>query len=315
MNKSADGSELIRQLRAGVTLSFSAGGALGVSEKFRVVQHKTRVANILREFPKIGEYLSGPPPVIINAYPATFGGMDSAVFVDTYLRSPTVSAALSLASTSQSTAILIAQPLTAAHFLLEHLSKALRLPERLILVLGGYPCPLSLEKFLKSRLASLENLLILHSYGVAEIDAGLMLGIARTVEGSVVYRGVNSDIGPVVKDGKLAFVVHTDIKQMKVTEESAVVVEGGIVIQNSAKRTHPDVLAMLERWHDKAWERYTGYVMFGESVTLQLRSKVQPVIDYELEHFEFCRRFGASWLDKPDWSMKKEYQPDSPVCQ
>ena len=81
-------------------------------------------------------------------------------------------------------------------------------------------------------------------------------------------------------------------------------VEGGYVIWND-DRLHPTVARILEGWTPADWRRRTGYLANDSSVRLQTRPGVEPASEHECEFYDFARRYGQSWLVKPDWSLAR----------
>jgi hypothetical protein len=69
------------------------------------------------------------------------------------------------------------------------------------------------------------------------------------------------------------------------------------------RRLHPSIDAAFESWTHADWHRRTGYVRRdGETLWMQLRQGQTPRHQAELDHWDFGRAYGFSWLDKPCWS-------------
>ncbi len=286
----------------GRTLSYSAGRTNLDPLRFRVIQPRNKLASVLEVFPNIRGLLTSSAPLVVNAYPAAIGELPQAALVDSYLRQATVSRALEFAAREHTTAILIAQPLAAAHFLATHRRHGRALPDRLLVVVGGYPCPRSLQQFLEGLVDGVSTSLLVHMYGVAEVDAGIFAGVQRNIRGDVLYRLVEQTVTPVIKDGRLAFRFEGN-ERLFVTDDYAELTDDAVVIRNDANRVAPDVLDVLETWSTDQWSRRTGYLAYANAeYVFQLRENVRAITPDEMEHFDFCRVHGASWLDKPVWS-------------
>jgi hypothetical protein len=58
---------------------------------------------------------------------------------------------------------------------------------------------------------------------------------------------------------------------------------------------------MLESWSSQDWRRRTGYVSVGAATRIQLRRRVVKETPQELDHWDYAKQFGFSWLWKPNW--------------
>lgn len=71
------------------------------------------------------------------------------------------------------------------------------------------------------------------------------------------------------------------------------------------ERWHPRALEFIEGWTSVDWRRRTGFVsQEGREFRVQLRRGVTPESVVEVEHFEYAKRFGQSWLSKPNWKLQ-----------
>jgi len=201
--------------------------------------------------------------------------------------------------------ILAGQPLFLADALLRHIDAERPLPETLLLWVGGYVMARSLERMLTARLAPhLRRFLVVQYFGAAEVDAGCLMARDRNAEGQLVYYP-RDDVEPELEGEELCLTLRspegeTIIERFR-TGDLARRSGDGWVIWNP-RRLHPEVEKALESWSDEDWKRRTGYVRRDdEKIWIQLREGEAPREPLELEHFDFARRFGFSWLDKPYW--------------
>jgi hypothetical protein len=293
-----------RPLQPGSILSYSAGQTSLDPNRFRVVLPKPgKLEYLLQQFPRLAAPLALGTPLVINAYPAPLTALRSCVVVDSYCRSETIARAMLLAVEQSLPCILIGQPLFLTDFLLRHIKKAKPLPERLVVCLGGYTCPRSLERLLLDLMAKAGvHFHLVHLYGVAEIDAGLMAAMDRTMGGDLIYRPIDEEFAPVVRDEHLWFAPRKTPECNPIpTDELAEPCEDGLVIWNPS-RLGPIVAWELETWKDADWLRRTGFVgNAGDNLLLQLREGEEPRTDKELPFYKFAEQFGMSWLQKPDW--------------
>lgn len=295
------------ELAAGDVLSYSAGstqlGPLG----FRKLRSRPGLfAAALARWPELGAALGGRTPMLVNAYPAAVGVLSTGITVDTYLSPRVMSRALRLAALAEHPVILCGQPLFVVDALLQHVRAERALPATLLLIVGGYVMPRSLERMLQSMLAGrVERLLLLHGYGTAEVDAGCMMARERDPAGRLVYYP-RDDVEPELEGDALLLSLRgpageLEIERFATGERAERRPDGGWVLWNHG-RLHPLVHAELESWSDTEWRRRTGYVRReGETVWIQLRQAEHPTHERELDHWDFGRRHGFSWLDKPYW--------------
>lgn len=142
-------------LNPGDVLSYSAGstqtGPFGFRKLRPSAERPDRVPSrgrmldtAAQRWPELLEALGDGTILFINAYPASVGTFDFGITVDTYL-SPRV--------LTRSPTILLGQPLFVADALLRHVAAGYPLPETLMLWVGGYALPRSLERMRESLLA------------------------------------------------------------------------------------------------------------------------------------------------------------------
>lgn len=286
----------------GAVLSYSAGRRGLNPYTFRIVRPAAnKLQCALRFFPEIGSFLGDKPPLMVNCYPAVFGMFDGTVSVDTYVRPETFSRALLLACDQSRSVIMLAQPLVAMEFILLHERMNLSFPRNIVICVGGYVCPASLQSAMEqvtSRQGSAAA--VMHAYGVAEIDAACLLGMKRSQDGGVIFHRASDEIVPVVKDGKLKLKCHDDPGSVLFdTSDEATEVDGGIVIGPRNQK----VASELETWSTALWERRTGHIGFVHGrMELQLRSHVTRPLKNERMFHRFAERHAFSWLNKPAWA-------------
>lgn len=294
----------------GCTVSFSAGSRHGDPAKFRIVSGNSagRLAALLEQFPALGVYFT-TPPLLLNAYPATLPPPPGVTFVDSYGRWQTFAAGLSLAAGMETTCIITAMPLAVAHLLLSALHAGTQVPSRVLLLLGGYYCPSSLESFLVGLLeAAGVTAKVLHLYGVGEIDAGLLAG-QRAPDGcEILYKSIDPRWYCQVQEGFLVFHDSANPQTMIHTEDAGDVAGEGIVLRQPSTRLDGAVYGLLESWTPDDWARRTGHLHWdGETTAIQCRQNVRPDPDQgEWDYHDYCRRFDPSWLDKPRWNWQAE---------
>lgn len=294
------------ELRPGDIISYSAGSTETGPYGFR--KTKARV-NLLTEtesrFPGSTAAIGDRTVLFINAYPATVGPFLPGISVDTYLSPRIMSRALTLGSVENHPVILVAQPLFLVDALLKHIRDGRSLPDTLLLWVGGYVMHRSLERMLMTRLAPLvKHVSLIQYFGTAEVDAGCMMARDRNEDGQLVYYP-RSDVDAEL-DGEELLLTLRNSDGSKVIErfrsgDRARRYADGFVVWN-AQRLHPSVDSVLEAFSDEDWTRRTGYVKReGEIIWKQLREGEMPRDQTELEHYDFARRFGFSWLNKPWW--------------
>jgi hypothetical protein len=298
-------------LRPGSVLSYSAGSTSTDPYGFRVVQPDSgRLGLILGHYPELLEFLGARPPLVVNCYPATLGVLAGVVQLDTYLRPAVFTRALNLAAAEDLTCLVAGQPLALAQLLLQHVTREARLPERLVLFVGGYSCPAGLEALLLAAGCGGGQRCVLHGYGLAEVDYGVLVG-RRTEAGPVLYRKVAPAVEfRLAPSGELLLRrTDTEAAVWYVTGDSAVELDGALVLAPGPRRLSPRVAQALDGFTGEDWRRRTGYLKcLGERLVLQLRPGEQPRASAELPFYDFCARFGMSFADKPDWACPRELQ-------
>lgn len=296
-------------LHPGDVLSYSAGSTQTGPLGFRKLRARPGLlASAFARWPELGAAFAGRTPMFINAYPSAIGAVASGIAVDTYLSPRVMSRALQLAALDDHPVILAAQPLLLAEALLRHLGAERPLPRTMLLAVGGYPLPRSLERMLVDSLAPLvEQVLILQGYGVAEVDAGCMMSCERDAKGRAIYYPRADVEVELAGDGgdELVLTLRSSTGEIEVERwhsgDRGERVGDGYVLWNNA-RLDPSVATALESWTSADWRRRTGYVRReGDVLWMQLRDGELGEREHEVEHWEFGRRFGFAWLDKPNW--------------
>ncbi len=256
-------------------------------------------------WPELKGAFSDRTVLFINAYPATLGRFTAGITVDTYLSPRVFTRALKLSSAAGHPVIMVAQPLFLVDALLRHLAAGHPLPETVMFQVGGYVFPRSLERMLEELLRPhVERFFIVQYFGAAEVDAGVLMARERDADGDLVYHP-RPDCEPAVDGEELLLSLRSPDGELLVdrfpTGDLARRSGDGWVIWNP-RRLHPDVHRALESWSAADWRRRTGYVRrHDERIWIQLRAGEAPAGEDELEHFDFARRFGFSWLEKPFW--------------
>ncbi len=293
----------MQRIARGSILSYSAGSGASDPAKFRIVQNRIHLGNAGELFPNL-QVREETTPLFINAYPASFGSFDEGIFVDTYLRRSHFSRALELAGMRRSTAILMAQPLVAWSFLRFALKKGLsNKPKALIVAIGGYWCPLSLECALRKVASQLaDRIEVIHAYGTAELDYGCLMGCSRDAFGRVLYKLAVDERFCRRIEGKLQFV--TECQELIDTgDEIEIIGKDEFVVQAGKERLCPEVASLLESWTLKEWDRYTGYLRMTSRYCWKQVHKDVVEKNEDLAFYEFCHRFGMDYSCKPDWKL------------
>lgn len=293
-------------LQLGDTISFSAGSQHLSPSSFRVIRpDKNRIVEAAAHYPTLAAILRTQPLMVINCYPATLGHFPNTVFVDTYLRCKNLSRALLLAQESGLSACILGQPLLVAELLREHASQALAFPTSLLLGLGGYYCPLSLEAFLLDLLGQQAvQTTIFHAYGMAEADFACLLG-QRTdlTHQEVPYKAITSHVKAECRETILHLIVEEDhTTRVLSTGDLAQENNGTFYIQNAQDRLSTEIKDLLESWTHLDWLRYTGHLhKENNSLLLQLRQGATKQQETEVDFFSFCERYAMDWAEKPTW--------------
>jgi hypothetical protein len=258
-----------------------------------------RLAAVATMLPALGRLLDGECPLLVNAYPATLGSFPTAVRVDTHGREVLFAGAIALARRWSMPSCVLGQPFAIADALARLVRDQQPLPERVALGLGGYECPASLEAWLMARIgARVNELVVVHAYGCAEIDFACLVGTRDRRLGAIDYRMAVTDV-----------VADVDASGNFVLARSSQRVETGDLGERSgsawritpgADRIPPDARAWLESWSIDDWDRRTGYVVRRhDRWVAQLRVGEAHKSGDEQDHFDFARVTGLSMLDKP----------------
>ncbi len=307
-------------LRAGDVLSYSAGTTQTGPDGFRYLtragepQGADMLAAVAAHRPELLAMLGTEPPLLVNGYPARTGDFAFGIQVDSYLSIPVALRALRLARREGLCAIMLAQPLWFAELLVRADEHDDALPASMIAAVGGYPMPASLERFLLG-IADEHGLqlAIAELFGIAEVDAGALIGGSRLDNGTVVFHP-RDDIRISDLDGFLALSRRRPdgswSEPVSSDDRYEIVDDGGdtpgLVILDGT-RVAPEVRALLESWDDTDWRRRTGYLRRdGDAFRAQLRTSSdvlpgEPGGCRDEEHHDFTRETGASYLTKPIW--------------
>lgn len=284
----------------GEILSYSASSKQTGPEGFRILAPAVSyLPALIERWPALGDALGKAPPLIINTYPASLGQFTFGIFVDTYLSVQTGLRALQLAAKEGLSALLMGQPLFLAELLFRGFQQGISWPDSLILASGGYIMPLSLEKVLIQRFtAKSVNCLVLHCYGVAEVDAACLVALERNQKGEILYYPRDSEIQAEISQGRLFLGYQQAMQALQLwdTGDFAVRDDAALKITPSPARLDPSVLTNLESWSESDWERRTGYLAWREGPVCQLREGFLSETENELAHFIFAHENGFSWL-------------------
>jgi len=293
-------------LNRGDVLSYSAGSTQTGPDGFRKLRPRPGLFSAaLRRWPSLADALHGRPPLLINAYPASVGAGSTGISVDTYLSPRVLSRALQLGHAANKPVVLCGQSLFLADALRAHVDAKLALPETMIVMVGGYVTPRSLEETLIEWLSpQVHTLSFIHGYGVAEVDAGCMMARDRDREGRLIFHArddIEVDLEGQALRLSLLGLGGERIVDRWPTGDRAERSGDGYALWNP-RRLHPRVHAALESWAETDWRRRTGYVhREGDRIWIQLRKGHMPRVEDELDFWDFGRVHGFSWLDKPYW--------------
>ena len=294
-------------LQPGDVLSYSAGSSQAGPDGYRRQSGGGNVMDAMAQrWPEIPRALGERPPLLINAYPASLGTFPFGILVDSYLSPKTVSRALQLAAREELPAIVMSQPLILVDVLLHHLAGPGATPDTLLLVLGGYVMPQSLETMLRDALAGVcEDVFIVHAYGVAAVDAACLLASERDAAGRLIYYRRSEDVIVESDDGQLVIGLRPgDDRPEQVSHATGDGVGAcgeGYVITPAPERGSLETLALFESWSSDEWRRRTGFIAREPALRIQLRDGIAPNTPAELGFYDFGAAFGFSWLNKPNW--------------
>jgi hypothetical protein len=293
-------------LAPGDVLSYSAGSPQTGPEGYRKLRPRPGLLQgAMKRWPDLAALLAPRTPMFINAYPGSIGTITTGISVDTYLSPRVLSRALQLAAAADKPVILCGQPLFLADALLAHVRAELALPDTLLLLVCGYPTPRSLERMLLDMLAPwVRHTALLQSYGVAEVDTGCMISRARDAAGRPIFFP-RDDIEVVLDGSELLLNLRGPEGKLVVhrwrTGDSAERTGAGFALWND-RRLHPSIHAAFDSWTDIDWQRRTGYVhRDSKTLWMQLRPGELSRRAGELDHWDFARTYGFSWLDEPSW--------------
>ncbi|MES2682266.1 MAG: hypothetical protein V4650_02015 [Pseudomonadota bacterium] len=294
---------------AGDMLSYSAGSTQTGPDGFRTVNRAgLPLLGLLRSlFPAVYAPFGTRLPLVLNAYPASVGFPADGVLVDCYLSFRTASRALQLAAREQMPVLILGQSLFIAELLRRHQAQGFAWPDALIALVGGYYTPLSLERAMQAIVQPAGvSLGFVHGYGVAEVEAGMLLASERNATGQLRYRRRGADIHASTHGGRLHLALQNSDGSLRAppfdTGDLAQVDGEGWIIENGASRLSLQVLTALEQWTASDWSRRTGYLKRSDSTLwLQLREGVTASSEHELSFHAYAERFGMAWLEKPKW--------------
>lgn len=246
-------------------LSYSAGSLSRDPYGFREINEHDcpeKLTQILSIFPELSTILGDfKNTLLINAYPATLGGLGNVSAVDTYLHPPTFVRATTLAAIEQRTVLCAAQPLMGAEMLSQAVAQCESFPRRIVWTTGGYPLPQSLQRAVRGWLASRGcELVVLHCYGIAQLDHTLMAAMDRDQHGRLIYHRVHPGLRIRVAVGSdRVETLGLKTKQMQ-CEDQIIRVGRTYRIAGDQDRYNKSDLAWLETWSDDNWAQLTGYV-------------------------------------------------------
>jgi hypothetical protein len=293
-------------LAPGDVLSYSSGTHQTGLEGFQKLRARPSLLQAaLKRWPELAAPFDQRTPMFINAYPASIGMISTGISVDTYLIPRVMWRALQLAASAARPVILCGQSLFLASALLDHVRAERELPDTLLLLVGGYQTPRSLERTLLALLAPrVRHLTLLQGYGVAEVDAGCMMSRGRDATGRPIFfprKDVDVELdGPELLLSLRGPAGERVVDRWRTGDHAERRGEGWAIWNH--RRLHPSVETALESWTNADWRRRTGYVRRdGDTLRIQLRPGETPSHDGELDHWDFARAFGFSWLDKPCW--------------
>lgn len=281
-------------------LSFSSGTDSEDPFRYRIVRPvRGLLPAVSIHAPGLVRRLHERPPLVIQAYPATLGLSGLGPLVDTYLNPHTACRALDLAVACGRDALVCATPLMAAHILRVHIQRQAALPGNIILALGGYPLPLSLERALRSWCGSSgAEVSIVQFYGQSEIDSALLFSLKRDQDGNALYHPRE---GVRIHQADGATVIELEGSAFEADDEFSHS-PGGWIVRNTM-RWRREALDTIEQWSERQWRRRTGYMAREVQVPwrCQLREGECAESEDEIGHFAFCERYGMAWYRKPAW--------------
>lgn len=291
-------------------LSYSNGASSLDPYKYRVVGVAgDQLSYVGRAFPKIGSILTDAPVVILN-YPSFLGYFEGITVVDTYLREATFTQATLLALTEERPLFLVGQPLSLVHLIRSYLKMGHRFPARVVVALGGYFCPGSLERYIRHLLAPhCPHPEIIFGYGIAEVEFACLIGTRKKDDQPIIYRQSSGSVD-IKRDsitghlllrrvGDDSYIDSGDTVEVSNNND-----EANLQIRQSKERLPDFVLAFLESWTNEDWDRRTGYlgVIDSNIKAIQLRADAMKIDEKEEDFFDYMRSFKQNWADKPRWN-------------
>jgi hypothetical protein len=293
------------QLARGCVISYSASTSGLKPYGFRRVVERDLFTPVARRWPDLSALLAVGTPLVINGYPATIGTYPAAAFVDTYLNRRTFIRALRLAVAERALPIVISQPLIAADFLFEHMRGEYELPRELILALGGYVLPESLERAITTSLRRHGcTVTVLQFYGMAEVDSAIFMARSRDGQGTPEYYLATPDV-KVKSDTNnrmyLARDTGVELTSWHDTGDQVRLAGETYFITPSTERASEEVLQELESWTNGDWERRTGFIHYSGG-HLQLRRGCHSREPREVPFWRYAESYGFDWTLKPRWT-------------
>ena len=284
-------------------LSFAAGSNSLDPHGYRVIDEsaRCRLTQLTKTFPILTSFLNSSS-LIISAYPAALGLTGLAPFVDTYLHPETFIRAMRLAVAESRPVVLVAQPLVGADLILQYCRKEFEFPSRLLWASGGYPLPISLEKFVLELTSSRScDTTVLHSYGVAEIGHSCFAAMDRFDSGIPRFKKVATEVTAHLSpaSGQLSLKLNNRCVQ---TGDTAKIIDGDWEIESG--RLDLLIREELESWSALKWERRTGYLIAKNRTSVfQLREGVSESGASDESHYhKFWHLYGGSLTAKPLWN-------------
>ncbi|WP_047817112.1 hypothetical protein [Rhodopirellula islandica] len=323
----------------GKILSYSAGSTSLDPYKFRVIdsgQPAEKMQRLVSTFPALQPFFVDPSQsLVVDAYPASLGGMESMTRVITYLHPPTCIRALRLATAENRRVVFVAQPLAGADLLIQALGTQMDWPSELLWATGGYHLPASLQRSVDGWLAERGcRLSVLQAYGVAELDHTLLASMHRDQESRPIYQLVDPRLELDAEqtggrgDSELSDHLRFGGEELPNHDRIESVV-GGYCIHGNPSLYCEGALQWLEQWQPEDWLKHTGYwTERGRVIELQqragrsssgstLNSVSWPAMTslptgvpcQSVDHYEFMSRNGMSWMEKPKWNSAAFTQP------
>jgi hypothetical protein len=323
----------------GKILSYSAGSTSLDPYKFRVIdsgQPAEKMQRLVSTFPTLQPFFADPSQsLVVDAYPASLGGMESLTRVITYLHPPTCIRALRLAAAEKRRVVFVAQPLAGADLLIQALGTQMDWPAELLWATGGYPLPASLQRSVEEWLTERGcRLSVLQAYGVAELDHTLLASMDRDQESRPVYKLIdprlelneerNRDEEVTRASDRIRF-AGEELENHDCIESHA----AGYHIHGNPSLYCEEALNWLEQWQPEDWINHTGYWREGGRV-IKIQQRVgrstsESSVNHlswsamtalptgvhcqSVDHYEFMSQNGMSWMEKPKWSSAAFMQP------